>query len=262
MPYRRLPNTDTKRLRAMKIVLDKTEELPVFKLPFSMGTVQRIKTLYPNFDKHIILQRESLKLQVSKQKEYSDLYKKAKTYVSHFIQVMNMAVIRGELNNSIYKFYGFKKQTVKVPSFKNENELIEIGTNLLAGEKERMLHGGNPITNPTIALVNVHFEKFVSTRRYQKQLQENYQRCTNDISTLRPDVDKIILLVWNEIENHFSKLPDDEKREMAGIFGVEYVYRKSERHGEEITEHENSKEQEVIEDRNEDDSQLQYSISF
>jgi len=264
MPYRRLPNTDTKRLRAMKIALDKAEELPVFKLPFSMGIIQRIKTLNPNFEKHIILQRESLKLQVEKQKEYSDLYKKAKTYVSHFIQVMSMAVIRRELRPDIYKFYGFTKQTVKVPSFKNENELLEIGHNLIAGEKERMLHGGNPITNPTIALVNVHFEKFVSTRRYQKQLQENYQRCTNDISVLRPEVDKIIQLLWNEIESHFSKLPDDEKREMSSIFGVEYVFRRGERPEEETDKENTKQEEEVIDDNNqkEDDSQLQYSISF
>ena len=265
MPYRRLPNTDTKRLRAMKIALDKTEELPVFKLPFSMGTVQKIKTLHSNFSKHIILQKESLKLQVSKQKEYSDLYKKAKTYVSHFIQVMNMAVIRKELNPEIFKFYGFTKQSVKVPSFKNESELIETGKRLIEGERERMLHGGNPITNPTIALVNVHFEKFVSTRRYQKQLQENYQRCTNDISLLRPDVDKIIQILWNEIENHFSKLPDSDKREMSAEFGVEYVYRKNERQDESSnisTDEENISEvSDDINNKN-DNGQLQYSISF
>ena len=258
MPYRRLPNTDTKRVRALKIALDKAEELPVFKLPYSMGTVQRIKTMFPELEKRILLQKEALRHQVSKQKDYSDLYKKAKTYVSHFIQVMNMAVIRGELSKDILKFYGFTKETIKVPSFKNENELIEVGSRLIAGEKERILQGRNPITNPTIALVNVHFEKFVTTRIFQKQLQENYQRCNNDISELRPEIDKLIQLLWNEIENHFSNLSDNDKRTMSSEFGVEYVYRKNEKQEDELVNEQNTTE---ISNDNSDNNQ-QYSISF
>jgi len=259
MPYRRLPNTDTKRVRALRIALDKAEELPVFKLPYSMGTVQRIKTLYPELEKRIMLQKEALRHQVSKQKDYSDLYKKAKTYVSHFIQVMNMAVIRGELSKDILKFYGFTKETIKVPSFKNENELIEVGSRLIAGEKERILQGSNPITNPTIALVNVHFEKFVTTRIFQKQLQENYQRCNNDISELRPEVDKLIQLLWNEIENHFSNLPDNDKRTMSAEFGVEYVYRKNEKQENETLEEQQDTVGASVENS---DNNQQYSISF
>jgi hypothetical protein len=254
MPYRRLPNTDTKRSRAMRIVLDKAEELPVFKLPFSMGTVQKVKTLYPNLEKHIILQKEALKAQVSKQKEYLGLYKKAKMYVSHFIQVMNMAISRGELNKEIYKLYGFSAKTVKVPSFKNENELIEIGSRLINGEKERIYQGGNPITNPTIALVNVHFENFSTSRIYQKQLQENYQRCTNTILELRPQVDKLIQVLWNEIENYFSNLPEEDKRSLSSEFGVEYVYRKSELQ-------KNNKNEIIVEEDQQIETK-QYSISF
>ncbi len=259
MPYRRLPNTDTKRVRALKIALEKADESPVFKLPFSMGTVQKVKNLFPELEKRILLQKEALKHQVSKQKDYSDLYKKAKTYVSHFIQVMNLAVIRGELSKDILKFYGFTKETVKVPSFKNENELIEIGTRLIAGEKERILQGNNPITNPTIALVNVHFDKFVTTRRFQKKLQENYQRCNNDISEFRPEVDKLIQLLWNEIENYFSDLSDNDKRTMSAEFGVEYVYRKNEKQeNEDIEIQHNITENSV----NNSDNNQQYSISF
>ena len=255
MPYRRLPNTDIKRLRALNIALEKAEEFPVFKLPYSVGTVQKIKMLFPNFEKQIILQKEALKIQVTKQKEYSVLYKKAKTYLSHFIQVMNMAVVRGDLNKDVYKFYGFNSKSIKIPNFKNENELIELSKRIISGEKERINQGGNPITNPTIALVNVYFEKFLASRVFQKQLQENYQRCTNSVSEMRPQVDKLIQLLWNEIENHFSYLPDNEKRSMSSEFGVEYVYRKTELIEQDNEEIPNFN---VIENNN----SQQYSLSF
>ena len=249
MPYRRLPNTDTKRLRAMSIALEKADDLPVFKLPFSIKTGQLLKNQYLNFEQKIQLQREALKQQVNKQKEFLYLYKKAKMYVSHFIQVMNMAVIRGELNATIYKFYGLGT-SIKVPVFKNEEELVFIGQKLIEGEKDRINQGGKMITNPTIAVVKVYFEKFIEARRFQKKLQENYQRATNQVAEMRSDVDKLIQKLWNEIENNFSDLSENEKRERSREFGVEYVFRK------------NEKNKLINENIDSDNNDIQYTLSF
>jgi hypothetical protein len=42
MPYRRLPNTDSARLRAMKIALEKGKELPPYKMAYSSKTVSSL----------------------------------------------------------------------------------------------------------------------------------------------------------------------------------------------------------------------------
>jgi len=39
MPYRRLPNTDAARVRALKTALDKGKEVPPHKLAYSAKTV-------------------------------------------------------------------------------------------------------------------------------------------------------------------------------------------------------------------------------
>ena len=46
---------------------------------------------------------------------------------------------------------------------------------------------------------------------------------------LRKDADEIILNIWNEVEERFSDLPDDLKREKATEYGLTYVYRPMER---------------------------------
>ena len=258
MPYRRLPNTDIKRLKAIRTIISASEDLPTFKLPFSFKSLQQVKTILPNFEREIILQKEALKHQVERQKEYSQAIKKARLYISHFIQVMNMAITRGDLPSSALKFYGLKSN--KLPSMSNENSLIRVSKKIIEGERERTLNGGNPITNPTIALVNVRFEKFLELNQHQKVIKENYIRASNNVANFRPEIDKLIQAIWNEIEGFFSNLPDDGKREMSSRFGVEYVFRKSElaHDTEEIT----PKIIEEEKDKKINDNPVQYSISF
>ncbi len=259
MPYRRLPNTDTKRLKAIRTIISASEDLPTFKLPFSFKSLQQVKTILPNFEREIILQKEALKHQVSRQKEYAQSIKKARLYLSHFIQVMNMAIMRGDLPSNTLKFYGLK--TNRLPSLSSENNLIKVGKTIIEGERERTLNGGNPITNPTIALVNVRFEKFLELNQHQKVIKENYIRANNNVAKLRPEVDKLIQTIWNEIEGFFGNLPDDGKRQMSSTFGVEYVFRRGEINTElkEITE--NATEENNI-NKKVDDDPVQYSISF
>ena len=49
MPYRRLPNTDAARIRAMKEALKLGKELPPFKLAYSGGTYVRLQAFLPSF---------------------------------------------------------------------------------------------------------------------------------------------------------------------------------------------------------------------
>ena len=82
--------------------------------------------------------------------------------------------------------------------------------------------------NPTIAVVKVRYEKFMELLRFQKTLQKNVQRTQEKLNELRKDADKIILNLWNEIEDFYSKEPDKIKRSKSSIYGVVYVFRKNE----------------------------------
>ena len=96
MPYRRLPNTDNARHKALIKAYEKGKDTPPFKLAFSQSTYQKIVSFLPGFEKKIIHQRSALSKQIERNKDYHSLQKKAKLYISHFIQVVNMAIQRGE----------------------------------------------------------------------------------------------------------------------------------------------------------------------
>ena len=60
-------------------------------------------------------------------------------------------------------------------------------------------------------------------------MQNNTARWTSKVAELRKEADEIILDIWNEVEESFSALPDDFKREKASEYGLIYVYRPMER---------------------------------
>lgn len=228
MPYRRLPNTDKSRLRALKNAHTKGKELPPFKLAFTQESLQRLSSFLPKYEKAIREYHDTYKIQTKNHKEYSNKVKKVKLYISHFIQVLNMSVIRGEMPPNSKKYYGLDENSRKVPSLNSEQDLLEWGQKLIDGENQRKIKGLPPVTNPTIAVVKVHYDKFVDAYRFQKQLQENHARSAETIQEFRKEADDIILNIWNEVEKTFEKEPEDIKREKASEYGVVYVYRKNE----------------------------------
>jgi len=227
MPYRRLPNTDSSRLRSLKIAFEKGRELPPHKKPYSSSSLQNINTVLNKYEMFIKLHKEAYKIQVDKSPTYNLLYKKAKNYVSHFLQVLNLAIIRGDLKVEARGFFNIKNEK-KLPAFKTENDVIKWGKIVLEGEQNRIGNGGNPMTNPTVGIVRVHYDKFIEAHRHQKILQENTSRASEKISTIRKEVDKVILQLWNEIEESFSTGTEVERRNLCREFGVNYFFRRNE----------------------------------
>jgi hypothetical protein len=228
MPYRRLPNTDAARYKALSIAYTKGREIPPFKLAFKQNTFQLVQTFLPSFEKSMYEAKQAYSNQVKKNKEYLRVLKKAKLYISHFIQVVNMAIQRGDLPFSERTYFGMSDSMTKLPLLNSESDVITWGEKLIHGEDLRRAKGLSPITNPTIALVRVRYEQFLDGYKFQKTLQKNSQRSQEFLAGLRKEADKIIVRIWNEVEETFAKMSEDEKRLHANVYGVSYVFRKNE----------------------------------
>jgi len=228
MPYRRLPNTDASRLKALKKALEKGKELTPMDLAYKQGTFQRARSFLPKWEKAIAEHKTTYDIQIKNNKEYLKKLKKAKLYISHFIQVVNMAILRGELQPSVRLFYNIEEDNSRLPNLNTETEVVDWGKYLIDGETKRKMSGYTPITNPTIAVVKVHYDNFLEAYKFQKMLQKNHARALNNLSELRSEADDIILNVWNEVEETYNDLPDDLKREKAQDYGLVYVFRKNE----------------------------------
>jgi hypothetical protein len=236
MPYRRLPNTDSARLRALKSAAKMGRDLPPFKMAFSQSTFSKVELFINSFEKAMANYRAAYNKQVEKNKDYQLLVKKARLYVSHFIQVLNMAISRGELPDKIRTIYGMDIDEGKLPNLISDKDLLEWGKKIIQGESERVSKGQSPITNPTIAVVKVRYEHFSEAYNYQRIFQQNTQRCQVELEELRTKADAIILDIWNEVEESFKDLPDHERRERAQEYGLVYVFRKNEINGLQLFE--------------------------
>lgn len=228
MPYRRLPNTDTARIRAMKIALQKGQDLPPHKLAFSSKTVVRLLKFLPHFENNIQYYRHSVIVQTTKSKDYNELLRKARIYLTHFIRVMNMAIYRGDLPAETRTFYGMAVNESTVPSLNSENELVSWGKRIIEGEEFRIRKGGNPITNPTIAVVKVRYENFIQALYYHNTQAKKTFDFIEKNNALRKEADEIILQIWNEVEKSHSELPEETRKIKNEEYGLIYFYRKNE----------------------------------
>jgi hypothetical protein len=230
MPYRRLPNTDAARNKALTKAYEKGRELPPFKLAFSQSTFQRVQSFLPSFEKAMYEAKQAYINQVRRNKEYLRVQKKAKLYISHFIQIVNMAIMRGDLPESERSFFGMHDDMTHLPTLNSESDIIKWGEKLIHGESLRKAKALSPITNPTIAVVRVRYEQFLDAYKFQKTLQKNYQRAQEYLANIRKEADNIILSVWNEVEKSFESLTEEKRRAESEEYGISYVFRKNESH--------------------------------
>ena len=228
MPYRRLPNTDAARIRAMKTALQKGQDLPPHKLAFSAKLLVDLRRILPLFENNIRHYRHSVNIQNSKSKNYAETMRKARMYLTHFIKVMNMAVTRGDLSAEIRTFYGMDISDSTVPSLISENELVNWGKKVIEGEELRIRQGGSPITNPTIAVVKVWYESFLHALHYNNTQAKRIFDLMDKNNFLRKEVDKLILELWNEVESTHIEYAEEARKTMNEAYGLVYFYRKHE----------------------------------
>ena len=228
MPYRRLPNTDSARLRAMKRALDISKNIPPFRLAFSMKTLVKLQGILPVFENAISHQRQTLINQAEKVRTNQETARKARIYITHFLRVMNMAITRGELPPETRSFYGIAQDDAALPSIATENELVAWGKRIIDGEEYRIRKANMPVTNPSIAVVKARYEKFLETRNQYKTINRRAVECVNRTSEVRHEADELITSLWNEIEASFSSVTEEEKRASAEKYGLVYVFRKGE----------------------------------
>ena len=231
MPYRRLPNTDAARIRALKAALKKGQTLELDSIAYPLALKQKIEFFLPKFEIAITNSKLAKEQQFGNSQKFSEHTKKARLYISHFIQVLNFCIARGELKPSARRYYGLAENSSKVPPLLTEQDLLHWGEKIIAGEQNRISSGGgNPIYCPSIALVKVNYENFKENYTRQKQFQNNSARESGNVAQYRDNADALILDVWNEVEHFYEGIRDEEERRYkCEEYGLIYVIRRGEK---------------------------------
>ena len=235
MPYRRLPKTDQARIRALKMAVESSVENGVFTNVLSHNTYHKAKEFLQKFSAEVSVYKRCVQEQSSKRgnENYEAALKKARMYVSHFIQVLSMCIMRGEVARSKRPYYGLPENEDTIPNLFPEASVLEWGRKVIEGEQRRQGEGGIPIYNPTMGRVSVVYEMFKEMYEKQQMLQQRTNEALRNISDMRYEADELIYEAWAEIEKAFSSFSADARLKNCARYGVIYYERPDRKHKKE-----------------------------
>lgn len=229
MPYRRLPTTDRTRLHALQRAVQKAGEADFSDQVISYRTLSEAQKFLMIFENQVSQYHSNFQTKVSANKQYRHVVGKARMYISHFIQVLNMSVMRGEIKKDHKTLYGLDPNDHVLPDLSTDEALLKWGTNIIQGEEERIRQGGFPIYNPNITKVKVYFDIFREQHSYQDMHKKNTTRVYEDLGELRRKADEIILDIWNTVEDHYKDLLPYARLQACKSYGLIYYYRTGEK---------------------------------
>jgi hypothetical protein len=228
MPYRRLPTTDVARLNALHASARMAGITDPGQLAFSIEHLHPLRNLVTRLEGAKHLQNQARNSRVMFNRTYQPTLQKTRLYLSHFIQVLNLAILRDEIPATARQFYGLDTNEGRLPELRTDKDILEWGKKIAEGEANRIKSGGMPVMMPNISRVRVWYDKFRDGYYSQVTSAKSIERADNLIFEVRKEVDALLARVWDEIEAHFRKLNEEEMRERCAEYGVVYVKRKGE----------------------------------
>lgn len=229
MPYRRLPNTDQARLYALQTAVKRAADADYSNQALSYRTLNDAQRELMHFETMVTQYRDNYRSKVSANKQYRHIVQNARMYISHFIQVLNLAIIRGEIKPEQVAMYGLDLDSRVVPDLTTEQDILLWGQRIIDGEKKRTSMGGFAIYNPPITKVQVYYDIFKEHQVNHTLHKQNTIRVQGDLEGFRKEADELILRIWDEVENHFRELLPYERMCRCKEYGVIYYYRKGEK---------------------------------
>ena len=229
MPYRRLPNTDLARLHALQSAIQRAQSADYTEQVIPYKVLSEAQRFLVQFENVVMQSKDNYTSTVNANKQYRHIVQNARMYISHFIQVLNFAVIRGEIKKDQKRLYQLDENNFNLPDLSTEDNLLKWGKNIIEGETARMGQGGIPINCPAINKVKVHYDMFRENQLSQSMHRMSTERVYEDLENLRREADKIILEIWNTVEARFvNKLPYDRMRSCEN-YGLKFYYRPNEK---------------------------------
>ncbi len=230
MPYRRLPKTDQARLHALQQAVRQASEAAFNQQAINYKTLIEAQRLLMQFENQVAQYHANVDTKVSDNKQYRHKVRNARMYISHFIQVLNLAAIRGEIKKGQKELYKLDPNNHTLPDLSTEELLLQWGKNIIEGEQARTSQGGFPIYNPPINKVQVHYDIFREHYNTHVVHKKTHSRVFENIETMRKQIDALVLSIWDQVEEFYKDELPYAKLTKCQAYGMIYYYRTGEAH--------------------------------
>jgi hypothetical protein len=223
MATRRLPNTHTTRLMALRVAFERLPNVPASEVPLTTATIDRINAFYPIYrglDERVTI---ALDAQVASTAQTAPFAAAARMWVSHGFQALFNACDRGEFPQGAKTLYKRPVSGATVPDMRSEQAILEAGLHYITGETNRTAQGGDPITFPSLANIQQRVDAFRDSNMRQADHKNAYDIALEARAAQAPEADRLILRLWNEIETAYNEGDRPSMRRKAREWGVVYV---------------------------------------
>ncbi len=217
-------------MKALDTVLNNSDIYTVTNRFIDMSVINDAQSCREKLTAALKQYKVAMEAQKAHTPKLPKLLHNASMYISHFLQVLMMAVERGEIRENKLPYYGLEEGARALPQMNTADSIIEWGAKAIEGEKQRLKQGGRPIYNPTIGMVSTHYDIFHEELKQQKYLVSRVGDASQNLADLRPHIDEVLLEMWNQIEAHFAELPPEKRFNACREYGVVYYYRRHEPH--------------------------------
>lgn len=224
MPQRKLPYSNAKRYRALRVAKTRKDLVPPpLVIPFLTATITRLDTFYPQYKTKFLAVANALSAQTTLTAQVDAAEQTAKYFIWDFLDAVIRATRRGTFEKTVLNAYHLALENPRVPALSTEQEIIDWGDFINEAETTRIAGGGTPVGFPTLAQVNGAVNNFNTLNGQQAAVKEAYDTAQEELEALNPEADKLILKLWNEIEAAFDEGDKPSMRRKAREWGVVYV---------------------------------------
>lgn len=228
MPFRRLPDSDNTRTNALQNAWDKAEATDPANWAIDAATKTRIDTALPLWKQEVAERGEALSGQLEASKEEDEAQAFCALTSTHFIQVFNLGITRGVYKESDRAFYGIDGNDSNTPRITTEADTTRWANAIITGDANRITAGGTAMSNPAVSDVVTALENWTIKHSTQSGKKDEYDKEQEDVEGMRPEVDDLIVDIWDEVEFTYRKDDAPSKRRKSREWGVFYATRPGE----------------------------------
>ncbi len=229
MPRKKFPDTDEDRLIALRSAIDQEELCNLNDMSIPLQLLYEAKNFLLIFEGAGFSYKQALEDQGKIETHYMERLDLARLYISHFIQVLNLAVIRNEIKKENKSSYCLDPENQEeVPNLSDAESILDWGEKIIQGENERTKKGGVPIYNPAIAKVKVHCDMFREICHKFKICSQNTERTGEVLADLRVKADELINNIWEYVEDKYKSYSPDEQMKKFDKYHIAFHYQKGE----------------------------------
>jgi len=219
---RRLPQSKKTRNQALRQAKDKKDSNPPSGNILTAATTTRLDAIEPAYKAAMeeVAQKEfGLKIQTGiKNLAYVLLQKNTRVFIKSF----NNGIELGNYNANGLVAYQLPTGGT-LPKFTSEQELLEVGAKLIAGDAVRASAGGAAMMLPNIADYTTIYDDFKIQLAIQSNKKDELDTAQEVVDALNDEADAVIKKVWDEVETYYNEEVKESQRANAREWGVVYI---------------------------------------